>query len=248
MSIFDGESIYDESPAMRELRAKLAMDHEAELAEDEIDEDDVDYQQLRIDELLRQRYNLRADLNTCVLDNESLRAENRELHDKRDELHEQLEYEKSENGWAREFLNRIGPKCGKPDCRSLVDYVAQLEAEAKRTDDGWIRLPVDADGEPIHIGDNLESDEHAGKRFPCRGLSVEVSDSGLRWTVCISYDSYSGTSEYTSASRCHHVKERTVEDVLFDFVADCFETESLNMNNLDKYAAEIRDLMGGDAR
>lgn len=45
---------------------------------------------------------------------------------------ETLEDEKAENGWAREFLNRIGPKCGKPDCPSLVAYVEQLEAERDR--------------------------------------------------------------------------------------------------------------------
>ena len=44
-----------------------------------------------------------------------------------EELEEELADEKAENGWAREFLNTIGPRCGKPDCRSLVDYVSQLK-------------------------------------------------------------------------------------------------------------------------
>jgi len=58
-------------------------------------------------------------------------AENRKQRERIEELEEELADEKSENGWAREFLNTIGPRCGKPDCRSLVDYVSQLEQLVK---------------------------------------------------------------------------------------------------------------------
>lgn len=44
-------------------------------------------------------------------------------------LREDLEFERSENGWAREFLNRMGQKCGTKDCPSLVAYVTKLESE-----------------------------------------------------------------------------------------------------------------------
>lgn len=44
-------------------------------------------------------------------------------------LREDLEFERSENGWAREFLNSMGQKCGTKDCPSLVAYVTKLEAE-----------------------------------------------------------------------------------------------------------------------
>lgn len=53
---------------------------------------------------------------------ERLQAENKQLR-------EDLEFERSENGWAREFLNRMGQKCGTKDCPSLVAYVAKLEKE-----------------------------------------------------------------------------------------------------------------------
>lgn len=52
-----------------------------------------------------------------------------ELQAKVDDLKEELEDEKSENGWVRDFLNRMGRKCGTKDCPSLVAYVGQLEAE-----------------------------------------------------------------------------------------------------------------------
>lgn len=44
-------------------------------------------------------------------------------------LRENLEFERSENGWAREFLDRMGRKCGTKDCPSLVAYVDKLESE-----------------------------------------------------------------------------------------------------------------------
>lgn len=53
---------------------------------------------------------------------ERLKAEN-------EQLREDLEFERSENGWAREFLNRMGQKCGTKDCPSLVAYVTKLESE-----------------------------------------------------------------------------------------------------------------------
>ncbi|WP_405736005.1 hypothetical protein, partial [Bifidobacterium sp.] len=53
---------------------------------------------------------------------ERLEAENAKLL-------EDLEFERSENGWAREFLNRMGQKCGTKDCPSLVAYVTKLESE-----------------------------------------------------------------------------------------------------------------------
>lgn len=250
-------NIYDDTDEMRELRAKLRADHEAELermwelaADDETDDEtdaETDASGVDTREKLeadvrssigfttkdvigwldrqaaittrectkayedgceacraaqkRKIAELEADLNTAVMDNDSLRAENAELRDK---------------------LGMLKPA------------VERAEAERK---DGYMRLPMDADGEPIHIGDNLESDEYGGKRFPCRGLSVEVGDSGLRWTVCMSYDKYSGTSEYTSASRCRHVKERTVEDVLRD--------AGVSVAAVSDVATEIRELMGG---
>lgn len=44
-------------------------------------------------------------------------------------LREDLEFERSENGWVREFLNHTGQKCGTKDCPSLVAYVTKMETE-----------------------------------------------------------------------------------------------------------------------
>ena len=64
---------------------------------------------------------------------ESIEAENAKLR-------EDLEFERSENGWAREFLNRMGEKCGIKDCPSLVAYVTKLEAENSKLRDLAARM------------------------------------------------------------------------------------------------------------
>ena len=99
---------------------------------------------------------------------------------------------------------------------------------------GYIKLPVDADGVPIEIGDYLHCDE-TGKDFPCRGYCCSVGKDGeRRWTVECSYDSYNGTSEFVSARRCHHHREQTVEDVLREFA------EKMN-ENIGMYTGEAID-------
>lgn len=129
-------------------------------------------------------------------------------------------------------------------CDMLID---EIEAEIA---DNYMRLPVDANNEPIHVGDNLHSDE-TGRNFPCRGYNLTLQGSKKWWTVECCYDSYSGTSEYVSAKSCRHVKPRTLEDVLVDMLeaavgySDAHTDVSLVA--VEKYADEIRELLGGDA-
>ena len=116
----------------------------------------------------------------------------------------------------------------------------------------YMELPVDADGVPIHVGDNLHSDE-TGRDFPCRGYNLTLQGSKEWWTVECCYDSYSGTSEYVSAKSCHHVKPRTLEDVLTEMLDRNTDGVGLREFNRDfgafvaHYADEIRELMAGDA-
>ena len=114
------------------------------------------------------------------------------------------------------------------------------DALAKR---GYIKLPVDADGVPIHIGDYLHCDE-TGRDFPCRGYCCSVVKNGeRRWTVECSYDAYSGTSEYASARRCRHRHAPTVEDVLREFFSRYVTTKETKAEDdaiLAEYAAKLR--------
>ena len=129
---------------------------------------------------------------------------------------------------------------------SADDWLAQHEDAM--AEHGWIRLPVDADGVPIHIGDYLHCDE-TGRDFPCRGYCCSVGKNGeRRWTVECSYDAYSGTSEYASARRCRHRHAPTVEDVLREFADRYLDYEGIPSAGrrgvgealMDEYAKQLR--------
>lgn len=66
---------------------------------------------------------------------ESLSGQLEDARAENERLRKEIETERLENGWAREFIDGIAPKCGTKDCPSLVTYVHKLESEnAKLTD------------------------------------------------------------------------------------------------------------------
>ena len=146
-------------------------------------------------------------------------------------------------GSVRVSGNLIGTKCHmvcaeKDEVNEIAD---EIEAEIERD---FMKLPVDAEGVPIQIGDLLESSE-INKQFMCRGMSLVLQSNEKWWTVEWSYDHYYGTSEYVSAKSCRHVKPRTIEDVLRDML-DAYDGEEhyeLPYSFIAKYADELRELM-----
>ena len=61
----------------------------------------------------------------CLVRVGQLEAEN-------EQLREDLEFERSENEWMREFNDRMAKHCGTKDCPSLMDYVTKLENENRK--------------------------------------------------------------------------------------------------------------------
>lgn len=118
----------------------------------------------------------------------------------------------------------------------------EIEAEIAER---YIELPVDAVGVPIRIGDSVTSPFFEGSR-EVRSLTKEQGNP--YWHL--------GVDEgEVIAHMCRHAKPRTVEDVLRDFAKDVL---SMNRNRFAespdeihipdgaKYAAELREMMGGD--
>ena len=68
-------------------------------------------------------YKAQTDAQMAYIEAE---REVKQLRDENAKLCEELAFEKSENGWAREFLNRMAVHCGTKDCPSLVAYVGKL--------------------------------------------------------------------------------------------------------------------------
>ena len=142
-------------------------------------------------------------------------------------------------------------KNGSLHCFS--DYLAiadRIDAEHQRqldvlyrdmSDAEWVRLPKDADGEYIHIGDVMES---KGSDFLFGEASFEVRSMRCDewgWEV---YDRLG--DRYAPSLLCHY-HEPTVEDVLREFALAVCKDDALTIRKdvVDEYAAKLR--LVGDA-
>ena len=114
-----------------------------------------------VDELMKENAKLRDENQSIGMAAYELGRNS--VFDENAKLREDLEFERSENGWAREFLNRMGQKCGTKDCPSLVAYVTKLESENAKLRElvrDWRSLAVygeDSLSDWIEIQDDLES-------------------------------------------------------------------------------------------
>lgn len=115
------------------------------------------------------------------------------------------------------------------------EYLDEIEREIAER---YMELPVDADGVPIRVGDVMLDLE-----TPRTAIAV-APDSFVM-------DGYDTCSYYRPglARNYHHVKPRTLEDVLFDcYAAIDYDKKAEDGHRKDellrKYAAEIRELLG----
>lgn len=120
-------------------------------------------------------------------------------------------------------------------CDDVIELADDIEAEIAER---FMELPVDAEGVPIHMDDMLKS-ENASKPFIVE--SMTFADS---WTV---WDRENGATRWPS--ECHHVKPRTIEDVLREFGkaytyvdGECASTTTL----IADYADELRSMGVGE--
>lgn len=119
-------------------------------------------------------------------------------------------------------------------CARAEEIADEVEREIAEK---YMERPCDMDGVPIKIGDELSHDGFA-RNFIVH--SYELVD-GV-WKV---WDVANGATHICSA--CRHVKSRTVEDVLEEFLhtaADaCAETNCELEKQIAKYADELRGMM-----
>lgn len=121
----------------------------------------------------------------------------------------------------------------------------EIEAEIAER---YMELPVDVNNEPVHIGDEME---HRSKHETLDVIAVG-NDSFFtgRWA-----DEYVRCVEVSA--QWHHVKPRTLEDVLREFAGD-YRRAMNAFEEGDEYgpsiteltarcADEIREMMVGDA-
>jgi len=108
----------------------------------------------------------------------------------------------------------------------------------------WVKLPVDADGEVIHIGDVMENVVSPSIHREVAGVGAECF---YAWE-----DGFGRYSQFDAPNSRHHHKP-TVEDVLREFaanIADVLGGDDFKLDDNDElyaeYAAKLR--LAGDAQ
>lgn len=137
-------------------------------------------------------------------------------------------------------------------CKCLEDSherEKKLRAELDEYDQTHMLLPVDADDVPICVGDVVTGG--MGDQGPVQHL--ELWEDG--WVVVFEFSS--GQFTRYASDAVHHVKPRTIEDMLREFAQEMNENlgmytgEAINADEwrdadsktVKKYAAEIRELL-----
>lgn len=123
------------------------------------------------------------------------------------------------------------------DPERMEERISELRRELDSYDQTHMRLPLDADGVPIRIGDMLTENGD-----PCKFEVMSLT----YYEDCVDVNACGSNPKL-----CHHVKPRTIEDVLGDAVGELFNANiSTGSTEWDeviaKYADELRE-MGGDA-
>ena len=111
----------------------------------------------------------------------------------------------------------------------FADILRAADEVEQEIADNYMKLPLDADGVTIHVGDKMLDD--------IQREVVAVSESSF---VLSGYGI--GCNLRICGAHLHsHVKPRTIEDVLKEVADEVCGFEELE---IEKYAAEIRKLMG----
>lgn len=150
---------------------------------------------------------------------------------------------------VREKLDAIADRIDAEHEAQLSDAFETRNSDENLESDGWVRLPVDEDGDPIHMGD-LVTVPWNDKVYEVAGFScTKQLCSGIR-TIWI--DVYSPEKQRNvplcGADSCRHYHAPTVEDVLDEmlqrFSEDGYEGGMSDL--IAEYASKLREMLAGD--
>lgn len=122
----------------------------------------------------------------------------------------------------------------------------KLAAQLDESEDGWVRLPVDADGVPIHVGDVMDS-----------GNNVACEMQGVGTVICLQYRDNSGDGTcdemsvmlhrghiefgWFNVDKLRHHRAQTVEDVLCQFAREIdADAYGITDAKVAEFAAKLR--------
>ena len=101
------------------------------------------------------------------------------------------------------IADRIDAEYERVKAESIIDMTDENMAES-----GWVRLPVDADGVPIHVGDVMEN-------IVCPPVHREEMGVGVE--CFYGWDDGNGRYSQFDVNCYRHHHEPTVEDMLREF-------------------------------
>jgi len=132
-------------------------------------------------------------------------------------------------------LREYGHDCCARVDDAIHDYCDEIEREIAER---YMELPVDADGVPCELGDTVKS---CGKEYEVWGVD------STHLYVCEDYRN-PGSLFMLPSSTCHHVKPRTIEDVLLELCIEHDEHygEDYTEGIIAKYADELRSMGVGE--
>ena len=129
--------------------------------------------------------------------------------------------------------------------KHAIGYVDDRDPDTM-IENGWIRLPKDADGEYIHIGDEMEGVDKYDSLKKVMGKVITVSfESDGTTDVAIQAWGSDGKSWHRAyldpyASVYRHYHAPTVEDVLHEFICDHEEGVRNEVDLIAEYAAKLQ--------
>ena len=148
-----------------------------------------------------------------------------------------------------ETLLRIADHIDAEHERAMADAeLAAAPTEAQMEEWGYVKLPVDAEGKVIHIGDRVENNE--------RVVRIVLTDGS--WEPSVYVEKLPNVLHEYFCNEISHYHEPTVEDVLREFAQemsenmgmytgeaiDADEWRDADAKTVEKFAAKLR--LAGD--
>lgn len=162
-----------------------------------------------------------------------------------EEFKEQEQAHKFAYSQVYEFANNLKGQ--------LLDFDKMDEQQDAMAEHGWVKLPVDADGEVIHVGDDIDRGDAHGHVIALMLSNYPKKWGGdLHWSIQLE-----GEQAPTALDLTFHHHHETVEDILRGVVTLCYNTwkkesafhfcdveDMMDSGNIAEYAAKLR--LAGD--
>lgn len=132
----------------------------------------------------------------------------------------------------RNIINEQIPRQQREHLHRLLDSLGE---DIERT---YMKLPLDATGEPIHIGDEVRLNKNGGK-FTVRGIGENSAGNPVMWGV---RELNTETTRHRIDGEVRVVRPETVENILQDLMYELWDAEN-ERELIYEYAERIKKVV-----